>query len=394
MDFIDDELERLKSEGLYRELKVVEEGQGARVKINGREVIQLSSNNYLGLAAHPELKKAASSAIEKYGCGSGASRLISGNLKLHEKLEDKISSFKGTESSLLFNSGYTANLGVISSLCGRGDIIFSDKLNHASIVDGCLMSGAELKRYPHKDIDALEKFLKSTPTPIHSGGKKRLIVTDGVFSMDGDIAPLREIIKLAKDYSALVMLDDAHATGVLGKKGRGTAEHLGLDEGIDIVMGTFSKALGSFGGFIAGRRGIREFLINKARSFIYTTSLPPSVIASSIRAIEIVVEEGNHLRDSLWRNVNCLKEGLKNMGFDTMKSQSHIIPVFIGDADKTMEMSQMLLREGVFVQGIRPPTVPQGKSRLRVTVTSSHSVDDINIALESFKRAGERLGII
>lgn len=393
MDFIDDELERLKSEGLYRELKVVEEGQGARVKINGREVIQLSSNNYLGLAAHPELKKAASSAIEKYGCGSGASRLISGNLKLHEKLEEKISSFKGTESSLLFNSGYTANLGVISSLCGRGDIIFSDKLNHASIVDGCLMSGAELKRYPHKDIDALEKFLKSTPTPIHSGGKKRLIVTDGVFSMDGDIAPLREIIKLAKDYSALVMLDDAHATGVLGKKGRGTAEHLGLDDGIDIVMGTFSKALGSFGGFIAGRRGIREFLINKARSFIYTTSLPPSVIASSIRAIEIA-EEGNHLRDSLWRNVNYLKEGLKNMGFDTMKSQSHIIPVFIGDADKTMEMSQMLLREGVFVQGIRPPTVPQGKSRLRVTVTSSHSMDDINIALESFKRAGERLGII
>jgi 8-amino-7-oxononanoate synthase len=394
MDFIDDELERLKSEGLYRELKVVEEGQGARVKINGREVIQLSSNNYLGLAAHPELKKAASSAIEKYGCGSGASRLISGNLKLHEKLEEKISSFKGTESSLLFNSGYTANLGVISSLCGRGDIIFSDKLNHASIIDGCLLSGAEIKRYPHKDIDALERFLKSTHTPIHSGDKKRLIVTDGVFSMDGDIAPLREIIKLAKDYSVLVMLDDAHATGVLGKKGRGTAEHLGLDEGIDIVMGTFSKALGSFGGFIAGRRGIREFLINKARSFIYTTSLPPSVIASSIRAIEIVVEEGNHLRDSLWRNVNYLKEGLKNMGFDTMKSQSHIIPVFIGDADKSMEMSRMLLKEGVFVQGIRPPTVPQGKSRLRVTVTSSHSMDDINIALESFKRAGERLGII
>jgi glycine C-acetyltransferase len=399
MDFINEELKRLKREGLYRELKFVEGSQGNRVKINGKEVILLSSNNYLGLASHPELKKAAVLAAEKYGCGSGASRLISGNMELHEKLEERIASFKGTESALLFNSGYTANVGVISSICGRGDIIFSDKLNHASIIDGCLLSGAEIKRYPHKDIDALEGFLKSTPpSPLYIKGgvrgvKKRLIITDGVFSMDGDIAPLNDIIRVARKYSAIVMVDDAHATGVLGENGKGTAEHLGVDGGIDIVMGTFSKALGSFGGFVAVGRQMREFLINRARSFIYTTSLPPPVIASSIAAIDII-EKGRDLRDSLWRNVDYMKNGLKGMGFDIMNSQSQIIPIFIGDENRTMEMSRMLLEEGVFVQGIRPPTVPHGKSRLRVTVTAAHRDDDINRALDVFKIVGKKMGII
>lgn len=399
MDFIDDELERLKGEGLYRELKVVEGPQGNRVKINGKEVILLSSNNYLGLASHPELKKAALSAVEKYGCGSGASRLVSGNMELHERLEERIASFKGIESALLFNSGYTANVGVISSICGRGDIIFSDRLNHASIIDGCLLSGAEIKRYPHKDIDALERFLKSSPpsSPFTKrgvrGGRKRLIITDGVFSMDGDIAPLNDIIEVAKQYSAFVMVDDAHATGVLGKNGKGTAEHLGVDDGIDIVMGTFSKALGSFGGFVAVPKEMREFLINRARSFIYTTSLPPPVIASSIAAIGIA-EKGQDLRSSLWKNADYLKNGLKEMGFDIMESQSQIIPVFIGNEDRTMEMSRMLFEEGVFVQGIRPPTVPQGKSRLRVTVTAAHTDDDMNRSLEAFETVGKKMGII
>src|SRR3990172_2769199 len=291
MDFINDELDRLRSEGLYRELKIIEGEQGARVRIGGREVILLSSNNYLGLASHPEIKKAAVSAIEKYGCGSGASRLISGSMELHKELEEKIASFKKTESAILFNSGYTANLGVLSSICGKGDVIFCDKLNHASIIDGCLLSGAELKRYPHKDIDALERLIKLTPPYIKGGargGKKRLIVTDGIFSMDGDIAPLREIVRLAKRYSAILMIDDAHATGVLGKNGRGTVEYFGLNDSIDIIMGTLSKAVGSFGGFVAGRKKLIEFLVNKARSFIYTTSLPPSVIASSISAIDII----------------------------------------------------------------------------------------------------------
>ena len=399
MDFINDELDRLRSEGLYRELKIIEGEQGAKVRIGGREVILLSSNNYLGLASHPEIKKAAVSAIEKYGCGSGASRLISGSMELHKELEEKIASFKKTESAILFNSGYTANLGVLSSICGKGDVIFCDKLNHASIIDGCLLSGAELKRYPHKDIDALERLIKLTPpSPPYikggaRGGKKRLIVTDGIFSMDGDIAPLREIVRLAKRYSAILMIDDAHATGVLGKNGRGTVEYFGLNDSIDIIMGTLSKAVGSFGGFVAGRKKLIEFLVNKARSFIYTTSLPPSVVASSIAAIDII-EKGDDLRDLLWKNVSYLKEGLKNIGFDIMGSESQIIPVFVGDTHRAVEMSQMLLKEGVFVQGIRPPTVPQGKSRLRVTVMATHSKADLDAALESFERVGKKLEIV
>ena len=388
MDFIDNELSELKREGLYRELKIIEGGQGARVRVKGREVILLSSNNYLGLASHPELKKAAALALEKYGCGSGASRLISGSMELHKELEQKIASFKKTESAILFNSGYTANIGVISSICGRGDIILSDRLNHASIVDGCLLSGAKLKRYPHKDIDAIERFLR-----IGSAFKKRLIVTDGVFSMDGDIAPLREIVRLAKRYSAILMVDDAHATGVLGKNGRGTGEYFGLDDSIDIIMGTLSKAVGSFGGFVAGRKKLIEFLMNRARSFIYTTSLPPSVVASSIVAIDII-EKRHNLRELLWKNVNYLKERFENMGFNIMKSQSHIIPVFVGDTHKAVEMSEMLLREGVFVQGIRPPTVPQGKARLRVTVMATHSRNDLDAAFESFNKVGKKMGII
>ncbi|MBI5747962.1 MAG: 8-amino-7-oxononanoate synthase [Nitrospinae bacterium] len=388
MDFIDDELAELKREGLYRELKIIEGEQGNRVRIGGREVILLSSNNYLGLASHPEIKKAAVSAIEKFGCGSGASRLISGSMELHKELEEKIASFKKTESAILFNSGYTANLGVLSSICGKGDVIFCDKLNHASIIDGCLLSGAELKRYPHKDIDALEKFLKKS-----SGFKKRLIVTDGIFSMDGDIAPLKAIVLLAKRYSAILMVDDAHATGILGKNGRGTGEYFGLNDSIDIIMGTLSKAVGSFGGFVAGRKKLIEFLINRARSFIYTTSLPPSVIASSIAAIDII-EKGDDLRDLLWKNVRYLKDGLKNIGFDIMGSESQIIPVFVGDTHRAVEMSQMLLKEGVFVQGIRPPTVPHGKSRLRVTVMATHSKADLDAALESFEKAGKKLEIV
>jgi predicted pyridoxal phosphate-dependent acyltransferase len=388
MNFINDELERLKREGLYRELKIIEGEEGAKVRIGGREVILLSSNNYLGLASHPEIKKAAVLAIERYGCGSGASRLISGTMELHKELEDKIASFKKTESAILFNSGYTANLGVISSICGKGDVIFSDKLNHASIIDGCLLSGAELKRYPHKDIDALDKTLKKS-----SGFKKRLIVTDGIFSMDGDIAPLKEIVQLAKRHSAILMVDDAHATGILGENGRGTGEYFGLEDDIDIVMGTLSKAVGSFGGFVAGRKELIEFLINRARSFIYTTSLPPSVIASSIAAIDII-ERGDDLRDSLWKNVGYLKEGLKDMGFDIMESESQIIPIFVGDTHKAVEMSQMLLKEGVFVQGIRPPTVPKGKSRLRAAVMATHSKADLDAALESFEKVGKRLKII
>ncbi len=399
MDFIDNEIARLKREGLYRELKIIEGEQGAKVRIDGREVILLSSNNYLGLASHPEIKKAAVSAIEKYGCGSGASRLISGSMELHKELEEKIASFKKTESAILFNSGYTANLGVLSSICGKGDVIFCDKLNHASIIDGCLLSGAELKRYPHKDIDALEKFLKSTPpSPPFvrggvKGGRKILIVTDGIFSMDGDIAPLKEIVYLSKRYSAILMVDDAHATGVLGKNGRGTGEYFGLNDSIDIIMGTLSKAIGSFGGFVTGRKKLIEFLVNRARSFIYTTSLPPSVVASSSAAIDII-EKGHDLRDLLWKNVSYLKEGLKNIGFDIMGSESQIIPVFVGDTHRAVEMSQMLLKEGVFVQGIRPPTVPQGKSRLRVTVMATHSKADLDAALESFKKVGKKLEIV
>jgi len=400
MDFISKELNNLKASGLYRSLRTIEGPQGPKVKMGGKEVILLCSNNYLGLADHPIVKESAIKAVEKYGMGSGASRLVSGTMELHPELEEKIAGFKGTEAALVFNSGYTANTSVIPALVGRDDAVFSDKLNHASIVDGCLLSRAEFKRYPHKDTEGLERLLNGvgayshTPLQETSHGSRKLIVTDSVFSMDGDIAPLPEIIGLANKHGAMVMIDDAHATGVLGKTGRGGLEHFGLKAEENIIqMGTMGKALGTFGAYIAGSRELIDYLINEARGFIFSTSLPPSVLASAGAAIELIEKEPG-IREALWEKTRYIIKELSGLGFDTMGSETPIIPVFIGDAAKTMEFSRRLMEEGIFVSGIRPPTVPEGKSRLRVTVMATHSYDDLGRAIESFSKVGKELCLI
>ncbi len=382
MDFIEQELSQLNDAGLCRHLSLIEGPQGPRVKINGTEVILLCSNNYLGLANHPKIKQAAIKAIEKYGFGSGASRLVSGNMELHAELEQRLARFKGAEAALVFNSGYHANIGIISALIGRGDMIFSDKLNHASIIDGGVLSRAKFIRYPHKSINALESLLKkhSSLSTHHS----TLIVTDGVFSMDGDIAPLKELSELADKYNCILMVDDAHATGVLGANGKGALEHFNIDSPNIIQMGTLGKAFGCFGAYVAGSKKLVDYLINKARSFIYTTSLPPSVCAAGIAALDIMENEPQ-LRRDLWDRVVYFRTELKQAGLDTLKSETQIIPILVGEAENAVKISRDLLGKGIFLQAIRPPTVPEGTSRLRVTLMANHSWDDLKYAVETIK---------
>ncbi|BCG48550.1 8-amino-7-oxononanoate synthase [Citrifermentans bremense] len=384
-----EELEALRAEGLYRSMRVVKGAQGSRVELDGKQVLMLCSNNYLGLADHPELRSAAVFGVA-FGVGSGASRLVSGTMELHDKLEERIASFKGTEKALLFNSGYAANTGIVSALVGRGDAIFSDRLNHASIIDGALLSRADLHRYPHRDTAALERLLRDK-----GGNGRRLIVTDGVFSMDGDIAPLQDLVRLAKQYGALLMVDDAHGTGVLGATGRGSGELMGVMDGIDIHMGTLGKGLGSFGAYAAASATICEYLVNKARSFIFSTSLPPAVLAASIAAIELVDSpQGKELREKLAANTALFKEKLAQAGFDTMGSETQIVPIFVGPADATMEFSKELLERGIFVQGIRPPTVPSGSCRLRCTIMATHEPGELEEAAGIIAEVGKKLGVV
>jgi len=384
-----EELDQLRTEGLYRSMRVIKGAQGSHVELDGRKVLLLCSNNYLGLADHPALRRAAVIGLA-FGAGSGASRLVSGTMALHEQLESRIAQFKGTEKALVFNSGYAANTGIISALVGRGDAIFSDKLNHASIVDGALLSRANFHRFPHRDMAALERLLQEK-----GGNGRRLIVTDGVFSMDGDIAPLQKMAQLARQYGALLMVDDAHGTGVLGATGRGTAELLGVMDSIDIHMGTLGKGLGSFGAYAAASETICDYLVNKARSFIFSTSLPPAVLAPSIAALDLVdSREGKELRDRLDANVALFKDRLAAAGFDTMGSETQIVPIFVGPAEATMQFSKELLDEGIFVQGIRPPTVPAGSCRLRCTIMATHEAADLEAAADTIARIGKRLGVI
>jgi len=387
-NFLKNILDDLAQKGLKRELKSLDGPQNARIMLNGKEVLNFCSNNYLGLADDERLCQAAIECIKKEGLGSGASRLVCGNMSAHRRLERKIAQFKGVESCLVFNSGYAANVGIISGLFGRGDIIFSDKLNHASIVDGIILSGAEFKRYPHKDVQALEGFLKNA-----GGFKKRAIITDTVFSMDGDITPLSEISRLAEQYDAWVMVDEAHAFGVLGEKGKGAVEYLGLDGKIDIQMGTLSKAVGSFGAYVCGSQELIDFLVNKSRSFIYSTALPPAIAAASLKAIEIIENEPQR-REKLWENTKYLKKKLDDLGFDTLGSQTPIIPVLAKESKLAVEFSRRLLAEGIFVQAIRPPTVPVNTSRLRVTVMATHSCNDLDLAVEKFMKTGKELSLI
>jgi glycine C-acetyltransferase len=379
MEYILHKLKKLEEAGLKRTMPVVDGPQGPKVLVDGKEVLLLCSNNYLGLAGHPEINKAALRAMERWGFGAGASRLVSGNMPPHMELEEKIKEFKGTEAALVFNSGYHANIGVIPALAGRSDDIFSDRFNHASIVDGCILSRANLTRYPHRDTDALERFVK------RSKARKKLIVTDGVFSMDGDIAPIKELAGIAERYGAMVLLDDAHATGVLGRDGKGTLEHFGLINHPSIIqMGTLGKALGTFGAYVAGGKNLVELLITKARSFVYTTALPPVVCAAAKRAIELVEEEPDRRR-KLLDNASFMREGLRDAGLDTITSETQIIPIIVGSTERTMEITGRLLERGLFIQGIRPPTVPENTSRLRVTVTSEHAREDLEGALKTIK---------
>ena len=382
--FFRDEIKDLKKKGLYRELRTIEGEQDSSVVMNGKRVLMFSSNNYLGLANHPGLKKASMDAALCYGTGSGGSRLISGNMEVHRTLEKEIALFKGTDRALLFSSGYHANVGAISALTGEGDLILSDELNHASIVDGCRLGRAEVRIYKHANMNSLKEILRRS-----SRFKKRLIITDSVFSMDGDIAPLPDIVDLAEKYSALVMVDDAHGTGVLGEKGKGVIEHFGLGGRVEIQMGTLGKALGSFGAYIAGSEDLIHYLVNKARSFLYTTALPPSVCGSALAALKIL-GEGPHLISQLRHNATYFREGLRDLGYPIPEGETPIIPLVFGDPSVTMEMAQRLFDEGVYVQGIRPPTVPDGTSRLRITLMATHTKEQLDFGLRAFEKIGKK----
>jgi glycine C-acetyltransferase len=373
------ELKKVRVQGLYRSLKDVSSAQGREITLDGKKVLNFCSNDYLGLACDVRLVQAAEGAMHRVGFGSGGSRLVCGNFDEHRLLEEDLARMKKTEAALVFSSGYMANAGIISALVGRDDVVFSDRLNHASIVDGIVLSRAELKRYPHNDVGALEELLAKA-----TGARRRLIVTDTVFSMDGDVAPLKEIALLAKKYGAWFMVDEAHAFGVLGPTGCGLIEELGLETDVDIQMGTLSKAAGSFGAYAAGPRELIDHLVNTARSFIFTTGLPPAIAAASRAALTIMREEPGR-RERVLRSAQRLRTGLRQFGFDTLQSVTPIIPVAIGEATRAVEFSKQLLERGVFVQAIRPPTVPQGTARLRVTVTAAHTDDDIARCLEVFK---------
>lgn len=382
-DFIATELAEIKRQGLYRQLRQVDGEQGPSILLDGREVLNFSSNNYLGLANHPALQTAAKEALERYGCGSGASRLISGNMTLHLELEESIAKLKGTESALVFNSGFQANVGILSTLVGERDMVFSDALNHASIIDGCRLSRAKVVVYPHCNLTHLEAALKKAPQKA-----RKLIVTETVFSMDGDIAPMEEIVDLAERHGAMIMVDEAHATGVFGPNGAGVVAEMGLRERVLVQMGTLGKALGGFGAYVAGKRNLRELLINRCRSFIFTTALPPVMMAMAITAIDLLEKEPER-RFTLWRNSQFLRNELKDLGFSLGKSSSQILPLMIGDAQDCMSFSECLLAKGVYAQGIRPPTVQPGSARLRITPMATHTDEHLKQAIQAFKEVKE-----
>lgn len=386
--FVEETLETLKEVGLYRTLRALESSPTPHAVLDGEKILLFSSNNYLGLSTHPKVVEAALQATKEYGTGGTASRLISGNLKLYTLLEEKIARLKNTEASVVFSTGYTANLGTIQALVGSGDLVLIDKLNHASIIDGCRLSGARMRTYRHKNTALLETLLKTSDR-----SRKTLIVSDGIFSMDGDLAPLPEIVHLAKKYGAMVMVDDAHATGVWGKGGAGTVHAFRLDNQDIIQMGTLSKALGSLGGFVAGTKSLIDFLVNEARSLIYSTALPPSVLAASIAAITVLEEEPEILHN-FWKKINFFKRELQAIGYNLMGSETHILPIRIGENQDAVEFAKAMFEEGLYAPAIRPPTVPKGSARIRLTPMATHTEEDLEEALDILKRVGRRCGVI
>jgi glycine C-acetyltransferase len=389
--FLEAEIEELRAKGLYRRLRVVESEQKSRCVIDGREVITLSSNNYLGLNTHPKLRRAALEAVERFGAGSGAVRTIAGTMSLHEELEARLASFKQVEATLTFQSGFTCNTGAIPILAPEGSVIVSDALNHASIIDGIRLTKAERKVFPHADMDALRSSLAEVRrTDAH---RSILVLTDGVFSMDGDIANLPSIVEAAEEAEAIVYVDDAHASGVLGRNGRGSVDHYGLHGRVQVQVGTLSKAIGVLGGYVAGSQALREVLIHRARPFLFSTSHPPAVAAACLAAIE-VLETEPQLIDRLWENTRFFKAGLQRLGFDIGQSQTPITPVIVGQGVLAMKLSDALFDEGVFAQGIGYPTVPDDKSRVRTIVTAEHSREELDACLAAFEKVGRQLAII
>jgi len=386
--FFEETLQTLKETGLYRHLRTLESSPTPHAILDGKKVLLFSSNNTLGLSNHPKVIEAAVQATRDYGTGGTASRLISGNLKLYNILEEKIAHLKGAEAAVVFSSGYAANLGTIQALVKRGDLLLIDKLNHASIIDGCRLSGAHLRTYRHKNMELLKSHLEKSDST-----RRTLIITDGIFSMDGDLAPLPEIVALAKKYHAMVMIDDAHATGVLGERGEGTVHHFKLDDEEVVQMGTLSKAIGSLGGFVVGSKELIEFLVNEARSLIYSTALPPSVLAASIAALTVLEEELEILQN-FWKKINFFKENLQRMGYDLMGSQTHILPIRIGGHEEATQFARAIFEEGLFAPAIRPPTVPKGTSRIRLTLMATHTQEDLEEALDILKRVGRKFGVI
>jgi glycine C-acetyltransferase len=386
--YLSTELDALKQQGLYRRLRVLEDAQKPSTTFDHRQVVNLSSNNYLGLTTHPRLREKALEAIQRLGVGSGSVRTIAGTMAIHVELEERLAAFKKTEAVVVFQSGFTANAGTVSSILTKDDVVISDELNHASIIDGCRLSQATVKVFAHKDVDGARQILRT----LRSSGR-RLLITDGVFSMDGDLGPLPALCALAEEFGCIMMVDDAHASGVFGRNGRGTIDHFDVHGRVDVQVGTLSKAFGALGGYVAGSRTLIDFLYHRARPFLFSTSHPPAVAAACIAAIDVLLEEPQII-DRLWANTRFFKQGLRGLGFDTGLSESPITPVIAGDGALAMKLSDRLFEEGVFAQGIGFPTVPRDKARVRTIVTATHTREELQFALDTFARVGRQLGMI
>ncbi|AKL94451.1 8-amino-7-oxononanoate synthase/2-amino-3-ketobutyrate coenzyme A ligase [Clostridium aceticum] len=389
LNFLKEKIQELKNDGVYRKLPILEGANEAEVILNGKKVINLSSNNYLGFANHPKLKKASIEAVEKYGVGAGAVRTIIGNMDIHEALEELLAEFKREEAVMVFQSGFNCNAGTIQAVTEKGDLIVSDELNHASIIDGARLSKADKTVFKHADMNHLEKVLKENRDKY----RNILIITDGVFSMDGDIAPLPEIVELAEKYSAMTYVDDAHGSGVLGESGRGTIDHFGLHGRVDFTIGTLSKAIGVIGGYVAGSSTMKDWLSHRGRPLLFSTSLPPAAVGAIMEAVRLLMSTTEYT-DRLWDNAKYFKEKISQLGFDIGKSATPITPVIIGEEGKTMEFSKKLFENGVFVSGIVFPTVPKGTGRTRCMVTAGHTKEQLDRAVEIFRKVGEEMKIL
>ncbi len=388
LSFLGDELNALKAQGLYRHLRVLDGEQAARTRVDGRDVVNLSSNNYLGLTTHPKLKEKALAALEELGVGTGSVRTIAGTMTIHMELERRLAEFKKTEAAVVFQSGFAANAGTVAAILTKDDFVISDELNHASIIDGSRLSRASIKVFPHRDVKAARDIARDLPKTA-----RKLLITDGVFSMDGDLGALPELCAVAEEYGCIMMVDDAHASGVFGKNGRGTVDHFGLHGRVDVQVGTLSKAIGALGGYVAGSRSLIDFLHHRGRPFLFSTSHPPSVTATCLAALDILIEEPQRI-DQLWANTKFFKAGLQALGFNTGASESPITPVIAGEAATAMKLSDRLFQEGVFAQGIGFPTVARDKARVRTIVTATHTREDLQFALDAFAKVGRELALI